>query len=95
MYSHEHEDGEEIKAKQAGKGIKKSTLKKIKHEEYRNTLLNQQQTNVSFKSIQSKNHILYTKDINKIGLSPFDNKRYILDDGNHTLAYGHYLSVNK
>jgi len=92
MYSHIHEDGDAIKAKQAGKGIKRSTLKKIKHEQYRDTLIKEQQTNVSFKSIQSRDHILSTKTINKIGLSPFDNKRYILADGNHTRAYGHYLN---
>jgi len=28
-------------------------------------------------------------EINKSCLSAFDDKRYILDDGVHTLAYGH------
>ena len=31
--------------------------------------------------------VLY--DINNISLSCFDDKRYILDDGINTLAYGH------
>ena len=26
---------------------------------------------------------------NKVSLSPFDSKRWIFDDGVHTLAYGH------
>ena len=30
---------------------------------------------------------------NKIGLSPLDTKRYILDDGINTLAYGNYKIV--
>ena len=29
--------------------------------------------------------------LNKIGLSPFDDKRYILGNGCDSLAYGHYL----
>jgi hypothetical protein len=30
-------------------------------------------------------------NINKIGLSCFDAKRYVLDNGIDTLAYGHYM----
>ena len=32
----------------------------------------------------------FKHNINKIGLSPFDNERYILGNGCDTLAYGHY-----
>ncbi|XP_048248029.1 uncharacterized protein LOC125377949 [Haliotis rufescens] len=38
----------------------------------------------------SRDHQLYTASINKISLSPFDDKRYVLNDGIHTLAHGHY-----
>jgi len=31
-----------------------------------------------------------TNEINKIALSADDDKREIMDDGVHTLAYGHY-----
>ena len=41
------------------------------------------------KGIKSFNDRMYTYESNKISLSVFDNKRYILDDGIHTLAYGH------
>ena len=37
---------------------------------------------------QSKKHRLGTYDI-KISLSCFDDKRFVLSDGTHTLAYFH------
>ena len=37
--------------------------------------------------IQSKKHKLGTCEINKISLSCFGDKRHVLDDGIHTLAY--------
>ena len=37
--------------------------------------------------IQSKNHKVGTYEINKISLSFFDDKRFVLDDGIHTIAY--------
>ena len=41
------------------------------------------------KRIQSKKHELGTYENNKIPLSCFDDKRYVLDDGIYTLAYFH------
>ena len=40
--------------------------------------------------IRSFGHQLYTVKLNKTSLSPYDDKRYILDNGCDTLAYGHY-----
>ena len=45
------------------------------------------------KRIQSKKHILRTYEIHKIFLLCFDNKRYVLDNRTHTLAYFHKDSV--
>ena len=39
--------------------------------------------------IQGKKHKLGTYKINKILFSVFDDKRFILNDGIHTLAYFH------
>ena len=39
--------------------------------------------------IQNKKHKAGTYKINKISLSCFDDKRFILNDGIHTLAYFH------
>ena len=41
------------------------------------------------KRIQSNLHEIGTCDINKISLSCFDVKKYVLDDGINTLAYFH------
>ena len=43
--------------------------------------------------IQSKKHELGTYEINKISLSCFDDKKYVLDDRVYTLAYFHEDSV--
>ena len=45
------------------------------------------------KRIQSKKHKLGTYKINKISLSCFDDKRYVLDDGIYALSYFHKNSV--
>ena len=40
------------------------------------------------RGIKPKNHNFGTYETNKISLSCFDDKRYILNDGINTLAYG-------
>ena len=39
--------------------------------------------------IQGKKYKMGTYKINKISLSVFDDKRFVLNDGIHTLAYFH------
>ena len=41
------------------------------------------------KRLQSKKHKIGTYEISKISLSCFDDKRFVLGDGIHTLAYFH------
>ena len=45
------------------------------------------------KRIQNKKHKLGTYEIDKISLSCFDDKRYVLDDRIPSLAYFHKNSV--
>ena len=45
------------------------------------------------KTIQCKEHKLGTYEIDKISLSCFDDKRFVLDDGIYILAYFHKDSV--
>ena len=45
------------------------------------------------KRIQSKKHKLGTYEVDKISLSCFDDKRYVLDGGIYTLSYFHKNGV--
>ncbi|XP_065667193.1 uncharacterized protein LOC136087681 [Hydra vulgaris] len=73
------------------KGVKKNVVKKyITHEDYKYCLLSKRNYIRKMNVIRSHLHEIYTEEINKIALSAEDYKRVILEDGIHTLAYGHY-----
>ena len=77
------------------KGINKIVNKLVlKHDMYRNSLFQTEYRVDSVVRIGSKCHNLYTYQNNKISLSPYDDKRYVLGDKITTLAYGHYKIVN-
>jgi hypothetical protein len=92
MYSILLDDGKE---KKTGKGIKKCILKKnIAHDDYKNTLfsskIEDQRRTVSFNNLRSRDHNIFMLRITKTGLSCFDDKRFLFDDGISSYAYGHY-----
>ena len=79
------------KGGKTAKGIKKNVIKKnITHGNYKETLFNNKQMHHKMKTIRSQNHQLGSYEINKVSLSCFDDKRYILEDGITSYAYGHY-----
>ena len=89
MYSYikDNQKGEQKTAK----GIKKNIIKNnIKHINYKETLFNKKQMHHKMKTIRSQNHQLRSYEINKVSLSCYDDKRYILEDGIHTYAHGHF-----
>ena len=87
MYSYMKDND---KGGKTAKGIKKNVIKKhIKHENYKDVLLNQKQLFHTMKTIRSQNHQLGSYEINKVSLSCFDDKRYLLQDGIKSYAYGH------
>ena len=89
MYSYIKENS--LKKCCKAKGIKKNVVEKeIKHNNYIETLFNKSINLYKMNIIRSEKHILNTYEVNKIGLSCYDDKRYILDDGITTLAYGNY-----
>ena len=57
--------------------------------EFRDTLFNKKIIRHKMRRIQGKKHKMRTYEINKISLSIFDDKRFVVDDGIHTLAYFH------
>ena len=66
------------------------TVKKIRHDNYKTCLFDKKQTKTSMNQIRSHGHEIYSIKLNKIALSPYDDKRYIFEGGVNTLAHGHY-----
>ena len=64
--------------------------KHITHDDYKNCLLNREEQMRKMNVIRSHLHDVYTEEVNKVALSAEDDKRVIMEDGIHTLAYGHY-----
>ena len=88
MYSYIKSDE---KGGKTAKGVKKNIIKNnIKHEDYKNVLLNNEQMHHKMKTIRSQKHQLGSYEINKVSLSCFDDKCYIHDNGTSSYAYGHY-----
>ena len=76
MYSYVKDNG---KNEKTAKGIRKYVIKKnIAHQDYKDTLQNNKQTYYTIKTIRSGCHQLVSYELNKISLSCFDDKRYIL-----------------
>ena len=83
---------QEIKPKiiRKAKGVKKNVIEKeTTHEHYKEALIERKQYMHKMKILRSEGHEMYGMCMNKISISPFDTKRWVADDGIHTLAYGH------
>ena len=80
MYSMKKIDGKECNT---AKGVNIAT----EFNKFKDVLFNEKITRHKMKRIQSKKHKLGTYEIDKISLSCFDDKRYMLDDGIYMVAY--------
>ena len=86
MYSIKNIDGKEHNtAKRVNIGTEFDNFKHV--------LFNKKIIRHKMKRIRSKKHKLGTYEIDKISLSCFDDKRYVLDDGIHTFSYFHKNNV--
>ena len=86
MYSFLVDDSSEHKK---AMGVNKNILTAISHNEYNNVFLNNKCLRYSMNRIKSKNHRIGTYEINKISLSCFDDKIYILNNGHDALTLGY------
>lgn len=76
------------------KGVKNLYVKKrVRFEHYRLSLRLEKTFIASYNVIRSFNHKLFSLTETKKSISPYDDKRVILDDGIRTLPYGHYSLV--
>ena len=94
MYAFSKNDGSE---KKVGKGIKKGVLNRdIKFNNYKDAIFKEDKCVQYHKmsGIVSKNHKIYAQEQIKRGISSYDDKRYYLEDGINSNAYGHFR-INK
>ena len=91
VYSCKLKDGCEIKK---AKGVKRGIVKnEINHADYKECLLKGKSCVHMQRNIVSQKQIVYSIRQTKLSLAPFDDKRYLLNDGITTLPYGHRLAV--
>lgn len=73
------------------KGVKKHALRRrITFEDYKRCITQKTQTFTTMQTIRSHKHDIFSSKLNKLSLSPHDEKRYICEDGISTLAWGHH-----
>ena len=79
------------KQKFTAKGVsRRYILKHLHHKDYLRTLKETESTIATFSTLRSQKQQIKTIKLIKKCLSAFDDKRYILNNGMTTLAYGHY-----
>ena len=87
-YSDKTQDNVELKK---AKGTKKCIINKmLSFNDYKNCLFNNVKVLRSQQRFKSKNHIVYTENINKIALSCNDDKRFVATDGIESYPYGYF-----
>ena len=85
LYSYKVEDEAELKK---CKGTKKNVVKKsIDFDDYVKCLFTGEKEMRKMNIIRSEKHDIYSKEVNKIALSNEDDKRQVLEDNIHTLAF--------
>lgn len=88
-YAYETCDGD---VSRRAKGVQRKVAAGLEFDDYLACLADRS-NNICREQVlfKSDRHVVYTDIINKIALNGGDTKRYIEDNGIHTLTYGHYL----
>ncbi len=85
------DDKEDILEEKKLKVIQKCVVKtNINLEHYKSALYQKKTHIASTCSLRSHLHQIQTLTIRKVATGPYDDKRYLLDDGISSLPYGHY-----
>ena len=92
MYSIKFGDSEKKTLKGIGKAVVK---KRITHQDYKNILKSSGSMRHCMHTLRNELHQMYTLELNKISLSAYDDKRYILANGVDSLPYGHYKILDE
>ena len=87
MYSLLYGAGE---VKKTAKGIGRCHIRKMRHLDYKRSLFDSTKSMATVNMIRSYAHTIFSEQITKVALSPYDDKRYVLEDGITTLAHGHF-----
>ena len=90
MYSILKYDGE---SKNTAKGVIRSVKEKqITHSDYKETLFEKKQMSHIGTKIMQEKHELFTAEVKKISLSPFNDKKWISREGDQftSFSFGHH-----
>lgn len=87
VYSLVHGNEEKRNAKDVSKTVIKT---KLRHDLYKQCLFQKEAQMESMNLFRTDSHDIFTIQMTKTTLSHYDDKRYILADGIHTLADGHW-----
>ena len=86
-----HQSMKATLAKQTGKGVPQHIVKhELQHDGFKTRLAIGDSKYNDFHTIRSINHKLHTFHRTRISPNSYDNKRYMLNHGMSSLAYGHY-----
>ena len=75
--------------KQSAKGVQKSVTKTLNHDLFRQCLFSKEKVSKTMTQLRSHCHQILVIEFDKVALSSFDVKRYLLKNGISSLAYGH------
>ena len=80
--------------KVSAEGVCRFAQKDLNHDLYKTILRTGKSHKTINMSISSHMHQLQTIKTNKVSLSSFDDKRFILDDDISTLPHGYYMTID-
>lgn len=78
------------KAKNIAKGVTRIVSKGMNFDDYRDVITENKILTHNMHGLRSFAHEVHLIEMNKITLSPYDDKRYFCADNYDTLPYGHY-----